>query len=220
MLLGILTTGSWCLFTIPCPLVCLVSAQLWQTVSYTTEGSVEFLLSVLEWAEGHSVTPKCNPKCVHMCVRGSEVSTLEGSSLLVWVTCQGVNVSASHSDGASLTCSCMYLWASPGAWSPVASPVQDMDTPTVFSIPCLSSQTPCTQVLSPGFSLEDTSQNFGLPSHRENSAKINKFMIANCFIIISSVRSEVIFLLLEMKKSTQPDFLHIFSVLGKLRYIR
>lgn len=96
MLLGILTAGSWCLFTIPCPLVCLVSAQLWQTVSYTTEGSVEFLLSVLEWAEGHSVTPKCNPKCVHMCVRGSEVSTLEGSSLLVWVTCQGVNVSASH----------------------------------------------------------------------------------------------------------------------------
>lgn len=95
MLLGILTTGSCCLFTIPCPLVCLVSAQLWQTVSYTTEGSVEFLLSVLEWAEGHSVTPKCNPKCVHVCVGGSEVSTLEGTSLLVWVTCQGVNVSLS-----------------------------------------------------------------------------------------------------------------------------
>ena len=31
-------------------------------------------------------------------------------------------------------------------------------------------------------------------------------MIVNCFIIISSVRSEVIFLLLEVKKSTQPDF--------------
>ena len=65
------------------------------------------------------------------------------------------------SDGASLRCSYMYLWASPGAWSPVASPVQDMDTPTLFSIPCLSSQTPCTQVLFPGFSLKDTSQNFG-----------------------------------------------------------
>ena len=110
------------------------------------------------------------------------------------------------SDGASLRCSYMYLWASPGAWSPVASAVQHMDTPTLFSLPCLSSQTPCTQVLFPGFPLEDTSQNFGLPSHRENSAKITKFMIVNCFIIISSVRSEVIFLLLEVKKSTQPDF--------------
>ena len=68
MLLGILTASSCCLFTISCPLVCLVSAQLWQAVSYTTEGTVEFLLSVLEWAEGHSVTPKCNPKCVCVCV--------------------------------------------------------------------------------------------------------------------------------------------------------
>ena len=104
MLLGILTASSCCLFTISCPLVCLVSAQLWQAVSYTTEGTVEFLLSVLEWAEGHSVTPKCNPKCVcvcvcthvHVCVGGSDVSTLEGTSLLVWVTCHGVNVSASQ----------------------------------------------------------------------------------------------------------------------------
>lgn len=33
---------------------------------------------------------------VHVCVGGSDVSTLEGTSLLVWVTCHGVNVSASQ----------------------------------------------------------------------------------------------------------------------------
>lgn len=142
-----------------------------------------------------------------MCVGGSELSTLEGTSPLVWVTCQWVNVSASQfrwyiSEVLLHVPLSLFSGMEPSCLSISAHG----HTHCLFSLPCLTSQTPCTQVLFPWFSLKGTSQNFGLPSHRENSAKITKFMIVNGFIIISSVRSEIIFLLLKWKNQLSQIF--------------
>ena len=111
---------------------------------------------------------------VHMCVGGSELSTLEGTSLLVWVTCQWVNVSASHFRWyISEVFLHVPLSLSSGMEPSCLSISAHGHTHCLFSLPCLTSPTPCTQVLFPWFSLKGTSQNFGLPSHRENSGKNN-----------------------------------------------